>query len=65
MAKNPPTNAGDTGSILGPGGSHIAVGQLSCYTPITEAALQLLSTCAATAEAHVPRACTLQQRSPR
>ena len=42
MAKNLPTNGGDTGSILGPGGSHIAVGQLSCHTPITEAALQLL-----------------------
>ena len=51
VVKNPPANAGDTGSILGPGTKipH-AVGHLSPYTTPTEA------TC--------PRVCAPQKKKP-
>ena len=39
VVKNPPANAGDTGSSPGPGRSHIAVEQLSPSATTTEPAL--------------------------
>ena len=57
MGKNPPAKAG-TPSIPGPWKFHV---------PRSNEAreAQLLSTLAVTAEAHVPRACAPEQRSPR
>ena len=49
MGKNLPANAGDMGSIPGPGGSHVPCG---------------LRLSAVTAEAHEPRACALTQEKP-
>ena len=54
MNKNPPANAGDTGSIPGPGRFHMMWNIQACVP-------QLLSAHAATPEAHMPRACALQQ----
>ena len=54
VVKNPPANAGDTGSSPGPGRSHMPQSSWACVP-------QLLSPCAATAEAHVPRARALNQ----
>ena len=54
--KNPPCNAGDTGSIPGPGRSHMPWGNSACVA-------QLLSLPAAT-EARMPRACVPQQEKP-
>ena len=55
VVKNPPANAGDTGSSPGPGRSHMRASQLlglrsRAHEP------QLLSPHATTTEAHVPRA---------
>ena len=59
VVKNPPANAGDTGSGPCPGRSHIP---WSYYAH----APQLLSLCATTTEAHVPRARAPQQeKQPR
>ena len=69
MVKNLPANAGDKGSIPGPGRSHMlqsnkarAPQLLSLHSRAHEP--QLLSPRAATTEAHVPRACVLQQEKP-
>ena len=48
--KNPPANAGDTGSIFGPGRFHTPRGNWSLPTKLTEAP--------------VPRARALQQQKP-
>ena len=36
VVKNPPASAGDTGSIPGPGRSHMSMGQVSLCTQLTE-----------------------------
>ena len=54
MNKNPPANAGDTGSIPGLGRFHMMWNIQACVP-------QLLSAHAATPEAHIPRACGPQQ----
>ena len=67
VVKNPPANAGDTGSIPGPGRSHIpgskarAPQLLSLHSRAHEP--QLLSPCAATREATAT--CTATKSSPR
>ena len=53
MVKNPPANAGDTGSSPGPGRSHMPWSN-EAHVP------QLLSPRATTAEARSPRARALQ-----
>ena len=65
----PPANAGDTGSIPGPGRSHLlqsnqahAPQLLSLHSGSREP--QLLSPCATTTEAGAPRAHALQQEKP-
>ena len=58
MVKNPPANAGDTGSSPGPGRSHMPRSNQARLP-------QLLSPHATTAEAHAPRAHAPQQRSHR
>ena len=71
VVKNPPANAGDTGSGPCPGRSHIpwsyyahAPQLLSLHSRAREP--QLLSLCATTTEAHVPRARAPQQeKQPR
>ena len=69
VVKNPPANAGDMGSIPGPGRSHMtwsnwayAPQLLSLRSGAREP--QLLNPCAATTEARVPRACAPQQEKP-
>ena len=69
MVKNPPANAGDTGSSPGPGRSYMlrsnqahAPQLLSLCSRACEP--QLLSPCAKTTEAHAPRAHALQQEKP-
>ena len=69
VVKNPPANAGDRGSIPGPGRSHMpqsnkarAPQLLSLRSRAREP--QLLSPRATTTEARVPRACALQQEKP-
>ena len=69
MVENPPANAGDTGSIPGPGRSHMprsnkahAPQLLSLCSGAREP--QLLSPRAATTEAHASRACGAQQEKP-
>ena len=69
VVKNPPANAGDTGSTPGPGRSHMpriiearVPQQLSLCSRACES--QLLSRCTTTAEARVPRAHALQQEKP-
>ena len=57
MVKNPPPNAGDTGSIPGLGRSHMPQSNQA-------RAPQLLSPCAATTKARAPRARALQQQKP-
>ena len=58
MDKNLPANTQDTSSIPGPGGFHV----LSWCSGTREP--QLLSLCAATAEAQAPRPYALQQERP-
>ena len=57
VVKNLPANAGDTGSSPGPG---------RCHVPRSSQARapQLLSLCATTTEAHVPRARAPQRERP-
>ena len=69
MIKNPPANAGDTGSSPGPGRSHMSQSNwarapqlLSLHSGARKP--QLLSPSATTAEAHVPRASAPQQEKP-
>ena len=69
VVKTPPANAGDTGSIPGPGRSHMPQSNwarvpqlLSLCSRAHEP--QLLSPRAATTEAHVPRAHAPQQEKP-
>ena len=69
VVKNPPANAGDTGSSPGPGRSHMPQSKyahapqlLSLRSRACEP--QLLSPCAATTEARAPRARALQQEKP-
>ena len=69
MVKNPPANAGDTGSIPGPGGSHMPrsnwadVEQLSSWATTAEPVLW--SPHATAAEAHAPGAgATRRERPP-
>ena len=57
VVKNPPANAGDTGSSPGPGRSHMPQNNLAREP-------QLLSPCATATEAHTPRAYALQQERP-
>ena len=57
MVKNPPANAGDTGSSPGPGRSHMP---RSNYARVP----QLLRPRTATTEARTPRAHALQQKKP-
>ena len=57
VAKNPPANAGDTGSSPGPGRSHVPWSN-EAHAP------QLLSPRATTTEARTPRARALQQEKP-
>ena len=69
VVKNPPANAGDTGSILGLGRSHMPRSKkarvpqlLSLHARVREP--QLLSPRATTTEAHVPRTRAPQQEKP-
>ena len=69
VVKNPPANAGDTGSSPGPGRSHMSQSSqarapqlLSLRSGAHEP--QLLSPRATTTEACVPRAGALQQEKP-
>ena len=69
VVKNPPANAGDTGSSPGPGRSHMprsnwahAPQLLSLRSRAHEP--QLLSPRATTTEAHAPRARAPQQEKP-
>ena len=57
VVKNPPANAGDTGSSPGPGRSHMPRSNWA-------RAPQLLSLCATTTEARMPRACAPPQEKP-
>ena len=57
VVKNPPANAGDTGSIPGPGRSHMPRSKKA-------RAPQLLSLRATTTEARAPRAHAPQQEKP-
>ena len=56
VVKNPPANAGDTGSSPGSGRSHMPLSNKAC-------APQLPSPRVTTTEAHVPRALALQQKA--
>ena len=69
VVKNPPANAGDTGSSPGPGRSHMprsnsarAPQRLSLHSRAREP--QLLSPRAATTEARAPRVRAPQQEKP-
>ena len=69
VVENPPANAGDTGSILGPGRSHMPQSNeahvpqlLSLSSRAREP--QLLSPRAATTEARAPRAHAPQKDKP-
>ena len=69
MVKNPPANAGDTGSSRGPGRSHMPwsneAGAPQLRSLCSRAREpQLLSLRATTTEACVPRARALQQEKP-
>ena len=56
VVKNLPCNAKDTGSVPGPGRSHMPQSNQARV-------LQLLNPCTATPEAHEPRAVLCSQRS--
>ena len=57
VVKNPPANAGDMDSSPGPGRSHMPRSN-QAHAP------QLLSPCATTTEAHMPRTHAPQQKNP-
>ena len=66
VVENPPANAGDMGSIPGPGRSHMPRSNQACALRLLSLRSrdhepQLLSPCATTTEACVPRACAPQQ----
>ena len=75
VVKNPPANAGDAGLSPGPGGFHMLRRNQACAPQLLSLRSrarepQLLSPCATTTEASVPRARALQReattmRSPR
>ena len=64
MEQNPPANSGDTGSTVDqerphmPQNNQARAPQLLCRGAATP------GPCAATAKAHMPRACALQQEKP-
>ena len=65
----PPANAGDTGLIPGPGISHMPQSNYARAPQLLSLCSrarvpQLLSLHATTTEAHMPRACALQQEKP-
>ena len=63
MVKNPPSNAGDTGSIPGQGTKiPLAVGQLSLCAAAREPMPQLLSLCSLESECHKESPCVSQRR---
>ena len=69
VVRNPPANAGDMGSIPGPGGSHMpwsnearAPQLLGLRSRACEP--QLLSPCGTTTEPHAPRGHAPQQERP-
>ena len=69
VVKNPPANAGDMGLSPASGKIPHAAEQLSLSATTTEPAVrahepQLLSSCATTTEARVPRARARQQEKP-
>ena len=69
VVKNLAANAGDTGSSPGPGRSHMLQSNKACVPQLLSLRSrvckpQLLSPCATTAEAHVPRARAPQQEKP-
>ena len=70
VVENPPANAGDMGSIPGPGKSHMPQSnqahapQLLSPCALGPAVTQQLSPCAATTEACAPRAQAPQQEKP-
>ena len=63
MVKNPPANAGDVGSIPGPGRSHMLWRTRPKSTAVAEPVLQSLG--AAATEPERPRARAPQQQKPR
>ena len=69
VVKNPPANAGDTGSSPGPGRSHMPWSNQARAPQLLSLRSrahgpQLLSPCATTTEALTPRARALQQEKP-
>ena len=69
VVKNPPASAGDAGSSPGPGRSHMPWSNWSHAPQLLSLRSrahkpQLLSPCATTTEAHVPRAHAPQQERP-
>ena len=69
VVKNLPANAGDTGSSPGPGKSHMPRSNLAHVPQLLSLCSracepQLLSPCATTTEAHMPRAGAPQQEKP-
>ena len=69
VVKNLPANAGDTGSIPGPGTSHMPQSNYARVSQLLSLRSrpckpQLLIPRATTTEARAPRACALQQEKP-
>ena len=69
MVKNPPANAGDTGSSPGPGRSHMPQSNQACAPQLLSLCSrarepQLLSPRATATEARTSRARALQQEKP-
>ena len=69
VVKNPPANAGDTGSSPGLGGSHMPQSNKACVPQLLSLLSrarepQLLSPRATTTEAQATRARALQQEKP-
>ena len=66
--ENPPANAGDMGSIPGPGRSHMPQSNKACAQLLSLCSIarepQLLSPHATTTEDRVPRARAPQQEKP-
>ena len=61
MVKNPPANAGDTGSIPGPGSTHMPQGNQTLYHSYLAHVVQLLSLHASINKACVPKTPAPQQ----
>ena len=64
VVKNLPANAGDTGSSLGPGRSHMPVRHNYWACALEPASHNCWSPWATTTEARAPRALDLQQEKP-